>query len=78
MIIAVVEKDYNRAEGFQERYIGAPCQSFEEATELIFAHFTSKYNNVTNYFVENGMRCVETNRYTGEVVREYFMMLMAE
>ena len=39
MIIAVVERDLTIAnEDFQDRYIGAPCRSFDEARELCCAH----------------------------------------
>ena len=76
MVIGVIERDYSRPERFQDRYIGAPCANFEEARELVFAHTYVRTNNLEVNYVEDGVFYTEINRYTGEVVREYFVKVM--
>ena len=78
MTIVVIERDYSiRDEDLRDRYIGAPCRSFEEARELVYAHhhYGGDYN--TSY-VNNGTNYIEISGETGEILAEYFVRLIVE
>ena len=74
MIIAVVEHDYSIANpDFRDRYIGAPCRSFDEARELCAAHLSRRNELQVVDYIDNGVHYAETDWETGEVVKEYFV-----
>lgn len=78
MTIVVIERDYSvKDPDLRDRYIGAPCRTFEEARELVYAHhhWSGDYN--TSY-VENGTNYIEVSGDTGEVLAEYFVRLVTE
>ena len=73
---AVLERDYRiKDTDFSVRYIGSPCQSVEEAVELIYAHgdwgeeisvmcFDKRIGSYTY---------AETSIETGEILKEFFI-----
>ena len=74
MIIAVVERDLTIAnEDFQNRYIGAPCRSFDEARELCCAHLSRHNDMHVLDYIDNGVHYAETDSETGEIVKEFFV-----
>jgi len=77
MIIAIVERDYSVANpDFRDRYIGSPCQTFEEARELCAAHLG--YNNELHVvdYVEHGVYYAEIDHETGEIRKEFFVRMI--
>lgn len=74
MIIAVVERNHLVDDPFlRDRYIGSPCQSFDEARELCAAHlFHGNDLHVVEY-IDNGVHYAETDWETGEIVKEFFV-----
>lgn len=77
MTIIVIERDYSKPADIWERYLGAPCQSFDEAGELVAAH-TSCWGDtdVLTTYVHNGTDVVEVSNITGEVLKEFFVRII--
>jgi hypothetical protein len=74
MIIAVVERDYSIANpDFRDRYIGAPCRSFDEARELCCAHLGRHNEMHTVEYIDDGTHYTEMDCETGEIVKEFFI-----
>jgi len=74
MIIAVVEKDYSVANpDFRDRYIGSPCQSYDEARELCAAHLGYKNELHVVDYIDNGVHYAEIDHETGEILKEFFV-----
>lgn len=74
--IVVIERDYSiKNPELQDRYIGTPCHTFEEARELVYAHRHWNGDYDTNY-IENGTNYIEISGETGEVLAEYFVRLV--
>jgi len=75
MIITVVERNYKLPEAYRERYIGSPCQSWDEARELVCAHL-AEVEDEADFCMEHTSRGREyraTSKLTGELFREYFV-----
>lgn len=75
MIISVIECNYKLPKDFCDRYIGSPCQSWDEARELACAHM-AEIEDIADFRMDytNHGRCyTATDRKTGEILREYFL-----
>ncbi len=78
MIIAVIERDYAIAnEDFRDRYIGAPCRSFDEARELCAAHCCRHSELVTMEYVNGGTVYAEVSEETGEILKHFYVQFIA-
>jgi hypothetical protein len=76
MTLCVIERNYTvENPDSRNRYFGAPCLSWEEASELIYANIGS-WERVDASYVQNGTNYVVTDTETGEVLREYFVRLV--
>lgn len=77
-IIAVVERN-NTIENpdFRDSYIGGVCRTFEEARDLCANHMV-RYRDelITIEFVNNGVHYGEIDCETGELLKEWFVMLI--
>ena len=74
MIIAVIERDYSVANpDFRDRYIGSPCQSYDEARELCAAHLNYHNDLVTTQYIDSGVYYAEIDHETGEILKEFFV-----
>lgn len=76
MIITVIERDYTNNLNHEVHYIGVPCESFEEAHELVLAHTNYCFNDLIVNYINNGTDYIEVSRETGEVIREFFVRLV--
>lgn len=76
MTLCVIERNYavENPEN-RDRYFGAPCLSWEEASELVYANIGS-CEKVDASYVQNGTNYVVINAETGKVLREYFVRLV--
>lgn len=75
MIISVIEKNTNIADPyFRDRYIGAPCHSFDEARELCAAHCGRHTELLTMEYINNGVVYAEVDPETGEVLKHFFVL----
>lgn len=75
-IIVIVERTFDFSDpDLCKRYIGAPCHTFEEARELVYAHRRRGCDFFTSY-VNNGTDYAEIDAETGEVVAEYYVRLI--
>lgn len=78
MIIAVVERDYAVAnKSFRDRYIGAPCHSYDEAFELCAAHLGYKNELHIQEYVDNGIVYAEVDPETGELLKHFYVQFVA-
>lgn len=78
MIIAVVERDYSVANpDFRDRYIGSPCQSYDEARELCAAHLGFRNELHTCEYVNNGVVYAEIDHETGELLKHFYVQFIA-
>lgn len=78
MIIAVVERDYSVANpDFRDRYIGSPCQSYDEARELCAAHLGYRNELHTQEYVDNGVVYAEIDHETGELLKHFYVQFIA-
>lgn len=79
MLIVVIEKDYDMPAPSQIRYIGEPCETFEEADELVKIHACeiNECASVNRFFVHNGERWYLSSTKTGEILREYIVQIIA-
>ena len=76
--VIVIERDFSYVDcDLQYHYIGAPCHSFEEARELVYAHRQRNCDFQVSY-VNNDPNYVEINAETGEIVAEYYVRLMVD
>ena len=74
MIIAVIERDYSIADpDFRDRYIGAPCQSYDEARELCCGHCGRHSELTTVQYIDGGVYYAEIDNETGEVLKEFYI-----
>jgi hypothetical protein len=74
MLIAVIERDNSVSNPyFRDRYIGSPCQSFDEARELCCAHLGYNSELEIHSFIDDGTHYVEISRETGEILKEFFV-----
>ena len=75
MIITVVERNYRLPEAYRERYIGSPCQSWDEARELVSAHL-AEVGDEADFRMEHtdqGRVYRAMSKFTGELLRDYFV-----
>jgi len=76
MTLCVIERNYEIANpDNRDRYFGAPCLSWEEASELVYANIGSR-EKVDVSYVQNGTNYAVIDMETGEVLREYFVRLV--
>ena len=76
MTLCVIERNYGVANPvYSDRYFGAPCVSWEEASELVYANIGS-WERVETSYVQNGTNYAVIDTETGEVLREYFVRLI--
>lgn len=76
MTLCVIERNYGVANPvYSDRYFGAPCVSWEEASELVYANIGS-WERVETSYVQNGTNYAVIDTKTGEVLREYFVRLV--
>lgn len=76
MTLCVIERNYEIANPEnRDRYFGAPCLSWEEANELVYANVGSCEDVYVSY-IQNGTDYTVYNTETGEVLREYFVRLV--
>lgn len=76
--ISVIMRDYSvKDPDMRDRYIGAVCQTFEEAREVVYGHHHWGCDYNTEY-VNNGTNYIEINGETGEIVAEYFVRLVVD
>lgn len=76
MTLCVIERNYGVANPEnRDRYFGAPCLSWEEASELVYANIGNR-ERVDSSYVQNGTNYAVIDTETGEVLREYFVRLV--
>lgn len=77
MLIAVIERNLKiENPDFRDRYIGAPCRSFDEARELCAAHLDRHNEMHTMEYIDGGTHYAETDCETGEIVKEFFVRVI--
>ena len=76
MTLCVIERNYGVANPvYSDRYFGAPCVSWEEASELVYANIGS-WERVETSYVQNGTKYAVIDTITNEVLRRYFVRLI--
>lgn len=76
MTLCVIERDYAvENPDSRDRYFGAPCLSWEEASELVYANIGS-WERVETSYVQNGTNYDVVDTMTNEVLRSYFVRLV--
>ena len=76
MTLCVIERNYEIANpDNRDRYFGAPCLSWEEANELVYANVGS-CEMVEVSYINNGTDYAIVDTETGVVLREYFVRLV--
>lgn len=73
-LIAVIERNYDvKDPDFRDRYIGAPCRSYDEARELCAAHISYHSELKTECYIDDGTIYAEVDTETGEIRKEFFV-----
>jgi len=76
MTLCVIERNYEIANpDNRDRYFGAPCLSWEEANELVYANVGS-CEKVEVSYINNGTDYAIVDTETGVLLREYFVRLV--
>ena len=76
MTLCVIERNYAvENPDSRDRYFGAPCLSWEEASELVYANIGS-WERVNTSYVQNGTNYTVIDTETNKVLREYFVRLV--
>ena len=76
MTLCVVERNYAvENPDSRDRYFGAPCLSWEEASELVYANIGS-WEKVDTSYIQNGTNYAVIDTETNKVLREYFVRLV--
>lgn len=76
MYLVVIERNNNISNpDARDRIIGDICHSFDAARELVSAHCERGHDLYPNY-IENGTNYDEFDRYTGEIVKEYYVRVI--
>ena len=76
MTLCVIERNYAvENPDSRDRYFGAPCLSWEEASELVYANIGS-WERVDASYVQNGTNYAVIDTETGKVLREDFVRLI--
>lgn len=75
MHIIVIERDYRDTSALRNMVIGSIYEGFNDAQQLVFSRCPSGCA-LDHTFVDNGDNYIAIDRYTGEIVKEFYVRLI--